>query len=168
MFLPLFVLTALSTAPVGFAVERVAVEAAGVRAELAFVKGPKTDVSLEVYQGGKLRQTFPHLGEDLAPITKDGADHPLQLLRLNPESPVAVLRTTQPPISGSLWVFRWDSSKRAFAIVKREKGDHYIPVPLSGKVELTPGGDLSYTLPGSGKKQRLHWNGQDFVQAGGG
>ncbi len=136
------------------------------QAELRLTLPKKGDAALEVLIGGKRKQTFPHLGAAFKTIQYKGSAVPFVAIDLgHGTGETILLRTTQPPLVGSLWVFQWDKEKKAFALLNAaENGDHYIPVSRDGQVAVSENGDLAISTVGKPKLVAYHWNGKSYVR----
>jgi hypothetical protein len=118
----------------------------------------KADASLQVAVNSEPQQTFPHLGQNFRKLNFKGEARSFVAIDLNHDGTEALLlRSTQPPVVGSLWVFRWDKEKKIFGIVRAENGDEYLPVPLDSQVDIAADGELSFSLPGKAKKIAYRW-----------
>ena len=134
------------------------------KAEVRLAKGQKTDIALQIFKGGKLLQTFPNLGAGQGKISFAGSESSIVVTDLDKDGTEEILlRTTQPPIIGSLWVFQWDKAKKAFAYVNAESERSYLPVPLAEKVSLEANGNLSFPMPGKTGLASFQWSGKGFV-----
>jgi hypothetical protein len=97
-------------------------------------EGPAKEAAFIVSQNGKKIQTVKELGTQFGEL-KIGENSMKALIYDFDQdgNHEVVVRTTQPPIIGSLWIFRWNGSK--FLPLKNEDGDRYYPVPLENPVE---------------------------------
>lgn len=73
--------------------------------------------------------------------------------------PEFALRTTQPPLIGSLWVYRWNGSK--FVVVRGPRGDGYFPVPLESNIQFTEEKEFQFSLGGT--QNILRWEKGTFI-----
>ncbi len=97
-------------------------------------EGPAKEAAFIVSQSGKNIQTVKELGTHFADIKVADTSPKAIVFDFDQDgNHEFVVRTTQPPLIGSLWIFRWNGSK--FLPVKNEQGDRYFPVPLENVVE---------------------------------
>jgi len=136
-----------------------------IRAELRMTKNPTEDAKLQFVVDGKLRQTFPNLGGSFMKIDHKGGLAKFVVIDLDRDGfNEVVVRSTQEPLIGSIWVFAWDDKEKAFALIEAAvNGDRYIHVPLEGAVHLSPEGELSYAMPDRKTKISYVWKGKKFV-----
>jgi hypothetical protein len=70
-----------------------------------------------------------------------------------------ILRTTQPPLIGSLWVFRWNGSK--FVPILTKEKDQYLPLPLESTVIWNGKDQFSFKL--GGEDRTYIWSKNRFI-----
>jgi hypothetical protein len=123
-----------------------------------------SEAGFQVEVAGKIRQAFRGLGDKFSDLHFQGMKSSLVSLDLDKDGIQEFLvRTTQEPLVGALWVFRWDKEKKAFSHVLTATGDRYFPVPLEGMVNVAANGDISFEAPG-GASVIYSWNGRAYVQ----
>lgn len=151
------------SSPAGAEIAKEAKVGGGV-VTLKLIKG-ENDIVLEVYEKGKLIQKFESLGVQLFPIEAAGKKIAIITKDLDKDGDEEVLfRTTQPPITGSLWVMRWDRKKQVFFHAHNDHGDRYLPVPQGTVVRLKDNGDVQFQTAVSKSVLTFRWSGSFYVE----
>ncbi len=112
------------------------------------------EVAFIVLENGKQIQKFTDLGAQYGFFEQNGKKVRAVIHDFSGDGiPEFALRTTQPPMIGSLWVYRWNGSK--FVVVRGPRGDGYFPIPLESKVQFTPENEFQFSLGGT--QNILRW-----------
>lgn len=133
-------------------------------AEIFLRQTTKGGATLEIKKDGEVIQRFENLGERFERLQFNGSLG--QVLRVDLDKDgyqELIVRTSQPPFIGSLWVFKWDKEQKLFSHALNGRGDRSVAVPLSGKVVLDSRGRVTFKLPKSGTLHTLRWNGREFL-----
>ena len=118
------------------------------------------EVAFLVTENGKQVQKVSDLGSQFAFFEVNGQKVRQVVHDFTGDGiPEFALRTTQPPLIGSLWVFRWNGRK--FEAIRGPRGDGYYAIPLESPVKFTENKNLSFRL---GKSENsLIWEKQKFT-----
>lgn len=107
---------------------------------LQLVSPKKEESGIEIRDKKSVLQLEKSLGRSFAKIEFQGQEDFVVPYDFNQDGiKEFILRTTQPPFIGSLWIFRWNAKAHKFENVPMKNGDNYFPVPLEGKIKLEDG-----------------------------
>jgi hypothetical protein len=132
----------------------------GRKVSLILGKAAGNEAAFQVFEAKKKIQTEEGLGSSFQFIKIGEEKRRAIAVDLDSDgNQEFILRTTQPPLIGSLWVYRWNGSK--FVPILTKEKDRYLPLPLESEVKWNEKDQITFKL--GGEDRTYFWSKNKFI-----